>query len=98
MNESLVIVESDQLLSRIRGEYIEMPGLRLTRAQAQRLWALDEQTCAQLLEWLTADRFLYRRDDGTYARLSEHSTAFPQPRMARAERPEHVSLAARRPA
>ena len=29
---------SAALLQRIRGEYSEMPGLRLTVAQAQRLW------------------------------------------------------------
>jgi hypothetical protein len=33
------------ILARIRAEYAEMPGLCLTRAQAQRLWGLDSQTC-----------------------------------------------------
>jgi hypothetical protein len=28
-------------LRRVKGEYLEMPGLRLTPAQAQRLWGLD---------------------------------------------------------
>src|SRR5688572_20900769 len=37
---------SDQMLHRIFSEYLEMPGLRLTRRQAQRLWGLDEETCA----------------------------------------------------
>ena len=32
------------LVHRVRGEFLEMPGLRLTRAQAQRLWGLDEET------------------------------------------------------
>ena len=31
-----------ELLGRIRGEYLEMPGLKLTLAQAQRLWGLDQ--------------------------------------------------------
>ena len=89
MAESSVIVSRDQLVRRIRGEYLEMPGLRLTRAQAQRLWGLDEQTCAQLLDSLMEDRFLLRRDDGTYARLAEGALsdrvgAFPPLRMAKA--------------
>ena len=91
MAESLVIVSREQIVRRIRGEYLEMPGLRLTRAQAQRLWGLDEQTCVQLLDSLTADRFLLRRGDGTYARLTdgalgEGGGAFPPPRMAKAAR------------
>jgi Fic family protein len=56
---------TDQILRRIRAEFLEMPGMRLTFSQAQRLWGLDEQTCAQALELLTADRFLSRRPDGT---------------------------------
>lgn len=60
----------EQLLRRIRGEYLEMPGLRLTREQAQRLWALDRQTCAAVLEFLVDQKFLTRAPDGTYARLT----------------------------
>jgi hypothetical protein len=88
MDASLVVVSRDQLLSRIRGEYTEMPGLRLTRAQAQRLWGLDEQICLQLLESLTEDRFLYRGHDGTYARSPDVVGVFPSPRMAKVERAE----------
>ena len=48
--ESLV---SALLLQRIRAEYIEMPGLNLTAAQAQRLqqwlWGLDGATCDMVL-------------------------------------------------
>ena len=32
------------LVQRIDGEYHEMPGLKLTEAQAQRLWGLDADT------------------------------------------------------
>jgi hypothetical protein len=84
MNRSLAVVSKEQLLRRICGEYLEMPGLQLTRPQAQRLWGLDEQTCAQLLESLTEDKFLYRRDDGMYARLIEAAVRFPARQMARA--------------
>lgn len=71
MDASRATTSYDHVLRRIRGEYLEMPGLRLTRAQAQRLWGLDEHTCTHLLESLTRDRFLVRRHDGSYGRLTE---------------------------
>jgi hypothetical protein len=37
--------QSLDVLRRVQGEYIEMPGLRLTIAQAQRLWGLDRAVC-----------------------------------------------------
>jgi hypothetical protein len=86
MNENLVIVSREQILRRICSEYLEMPGLRLSRPQAQRLWGLDEQTCAQLLESLTEEKFLYKRPDGMYARLTDGAVTFPQLQMVKAER------------
>ena len=59
-----------ELLQRIRGEYLEMPGLSLTAAQAQRLWSLDLPTCVELLEALVEAKFLGRTDDGKYFRLT----------------------------
>jgi len=43
-----------------------MPGLRLTSAQAQRLWGLDRRTCEELLATLTRSRFLARTRDGAF--------------------------------
>jgi hypothetical protein len=43
---------------RVRGEFNEMPGLRLTREQAARLWGLDAQACDQVLDRLVAASFL----------------------------------------
>ena len=57
-----------RLLQRVRGEFLEMPGLRLTFQQARRLWGLDEETCACLLDILVAGGFLVRCDDEQYAR------------------------------
>jgi len=64
-------VSREEMLRRICGEYLEMPGLRLKREQAQRLWALDDVTCQELLELLVESRFLYRTSNGAYARLIE---------------------------
>ncbi len=61
---------TDHLLARIRGEFVEMPGLRLTFRQAQRLWALDAPTCRSLLDTLVTARFLVRSADGVYARAN----------------------------
>jgi hypothetical protein len=84
MSESLTIVTSAQLLRRIKAEYIEMPGLRLTAAQARRLWGLDGAACLDLMERLIIERFLQRRPDGTYARLNDGLPAHQPLRMIKA--------------
>jgi hypothetical protein len=52
----------------IRAEYQEIPGLCLTKRQAQRLWNLDPDTCAELLDEMVADRFLRRTPANLYVR------------------------------
>jgi hypothetical protein len=49
---------TDQMLRRIRCEYLEMPGLCLTLKQAQRLWGLDEATCREAIQLLVDAKFL----------------------------------------
>jgi len=56
------------ILRRIQGEYNEMPGLRLTIAQAERLWGLDRAECDAVLRALVDAKFLIRNRDGTFAR------------------------------
>jgi hypothetical protein len=56
----------ETILRRARAEYLEMPGLRLTTAQAQRLWGLDGRTCEELLTTLTRLHFLARTRDGSF--------------------------------
>jgi Fic family protein len=43
-----------------------MPGLKLTIAQAQRLWGIDRATCEALIDELLACRFLARTRDGAF--------------------------------
>jgi hypothetical protein len=95
MERTLATISREQLARRVFGEYLEMPGLRLTRPQAQRLWAMDEQTCTEILDVLTEVGFLHRQNDGTYTRLADGPVAFPAPRMARAERPGASKRSAR---
>ncbi|MEY4637081.1 MAG: hypothetical protein RJA55_2879 [Acidobacteriota bacterium] len=55
-----------EILRRIESEYREMPGLRLTLPQAQRLFALRDDVCARVLAAL-ADQAVLRRDaNGAY--------------------------------
>jgi len=56
------------LVQRIQGEYDEMPGLKLTEAQARRLWGLDAETCHTILVTLMQRRFLRRTATGMYVR------------------------------
>lgn len=97
MTETLCIVTRDHMLLRIRSEYLEMPGLRLTCRQAQRLWGVDEHTCAQLLDSLVEAKFLQRKDDGAYSRLTEGAVAAPPLRMTKAE-PAGISTSSPRAA
>ncbi len=58
----------DDVLQRIQGEYVEMPGLRLTPAQARRLWGLERDVCDALLGALVDTKFLSQTRDGAYVR------------------------------
>ncbi len=75
---------TEAMLHRICSEYIEMPGLCVTRKQAQRLWGLDEDACAKALQILVESKFLCETN-GMYRRLTEGPIAFPPLRMARVQ-------------
>ena len=47
-------------LRRAQADFLEMPGLQLTEAQAARLWCFDSALCGRVLESLVASRFLVR--------------------------------------
>jgi hypothetical protein len=57
------------LRSRVAAEYLEMPGLKLTAAQAARLWHLDPAASAQLLDSMVDAGVLHRARDGAYLLL-----------------------------
>jgi hypothetical protein len=50
----------------IRAEYLEMPGLHLTKAQIQRLWRLESPMCDTLLDALVAAEFLRKTHREAY--------------------------------
>ena len=64
-------------IDRIRSEYREMPGLRLTFDQMRRLWMLDVRTCRTVLDTLVETEFLTATRDGHYVRcdFTRHARA-----------------------
>ena len=59
------------LLQRVMAEFLEMPGMQITRRQAQRLWGCDDVTCGQLLDLLVDSKFLRQIRIGTYGRSED---------------------------
>ena len=51
-------METHSLVDRVRSEFIEMPGLRLTPAQAARLWGMDDASCHHVIAALVRTAFL----------------------------------------
>lgn len=60
----------DAIVQRVRGEYLEMPGLSLTERQAQRLWHLEPEACHSLLRALVESGFLRQTPRGGYVRAN----------------------------
>ena len=64
----LVMPHLRSAITRMEAEYQEMPGLVLTRREAERLLGLDRATCERALEALMRRRFLKRLPTGAYLR------------------------------
>ena len=56
------------LVQRVRSEFNEMPGLRLTPAQAARLLGLQPRTCHHVIQTLVRASFLRWTPDGSIVR------------------------------
>jgi hypothetical protein len=55
-------------LRRAQADFLEMPGLQLTEAQAARLWSFDSALCSAVLSALVESRFLVRTRSASFAR------------------------------
>lgn len=66
---------TDEHVQRIHGEYREMPGLKLTAAQASRFWNLGPDDSRRLLDSLVEARVLWRTPDGHYVLLAGSAVA-----------------------
>ena len=71
-------------LRRIRAEYTEMPGMRLSLEQARRLCGVDRILCRTVLDALVREEFLRLGADGTYT-------------LSRAGRPQRLEAATAEP-
>jgi hypothetical protein len=61
-------IELHAVVRRVRGEFLEMPGLRLTLPQASRLWGLETPACEAVIEALIQSAFLQRTATGAVTR------------------------------
>jgi hypothetical protein len=68
-----------QLLERIRAEFLEMPGLRLSAKQVQRLCGVEQTVCQMVLDTLVETNFLRMKSDGSYARPMDGEEPGPRP-------------------
>jgi hypothetical protein len=61
-------MDLDTVVGRVREEFREMPGLRLSLAQATRLWGLDHEVCRTVIDRLVASAFLRWTPSGCITR------------------------------
>ncbi len=64
-------MQHEHALDRLRAEFIEMPGLRLTKDQVHRLCGVERGMCSEVLEALVQEHFLCVKPDGSYVRASD---------------------------
>lgn len=84
-------MSDNHFLNRIRAEFMEMPGLRLTPAQLQRLCGVEAMTCEIALAALVDAKFLIANPDGTYGRLTDGDVQRPRPAKAALSSKRHVN-------
>jgi hypothetical protein len=78
-------MQYQQTVERLRSEFLEMPGLRLTADQVRRFCGVEGTTCASALDTLVRENFLCAKADGTYARATDGTVT--RRRQARVELP-----------
>ena len=83
-----------EVLERIRAEYLEMPGMQLQVEQVERLCGVQRSICKVVLDSLVEARFLCLKSDGSYARLTEGDIAHPRP--AKADLRSHTFVGSRK--
>jgi hypothetical protein len=57
------------LMAQVQAEYAEMPGLSVTLAQAQRLWAAEQAACEEVFSRLTSSGVLRKTAKGRFIRV-----------------------------
>ena len=82
MGHQIEVIED--VLTRLRAEYMEMPGLRLKARQVQRLCGIDQTICQSVLDVLVDTKFLSVKSDGSYTRVTS-GEIIVRPRSVKAE-------------
>lgn len=62
-------IQISTLADQIQAEYAEMPGLSVTLSQAQRLWAVDQDTCEAVFSRLIESGVLKITRKGRFVRV-----------------------------
>jgi hypothetical protein len=70
-------VEAD-LRSHIQAEFRDLPGLRLSVEQGERLWSVDHDLCGRVLDELVVAGFLRRDNNHLFARAFRRSPSPPR--------------------
>ena len=89
----MAVRKFELLVNRVKGEFVEMPGLSLTIDQGARLWGLERQECETLLHTLVRREFLTVRGDGKYGRATDAIARDIPLRAAKASLPPDTSSA-----
>ena len=63
-------MEFEAIVRRVQCEFVEMPGLQLTLAQATRLWGLEREACQAVINALVASSFLRWTAGGAVTRVA----------------------------
>jgi hypothetical protein len=67
------------VVDRVRGEFVEMPGLELTLPQAVRLWTLGADDCRYVIDALVEVGFLKWTTRRTIVRTGRDLPIGPEP-------------------
>ena len=68
------LLNVEEAVELIQMEYAEMPELKLSFWQAQRLWNLSDELCQRALAVLIGSGFLSRTPDGSYVHSQSSSS------------------------
>jgi hypothetical protein len=79
------------LTDRIRAEFVELPGLKITTAQACRLWHADEGACHAAFAALIEEGFLRQMPSGAFIALSRPRSPWHKPGLRGAKGAEAQS-------
>jgi len=61
----------ENVVDRLRAEFLEMPGLSLKHDQVQRLCGIEQRICQTVLDALVREGFLCAKPGGRYARCTD---------------------------